>query len=273
VPVAPPGDEFLYFNPNYATLGHLVEMASGLPYAEYLRKHVLEPLGMERTFTDPRAARAAGLARGHLLAFGVAWPREQRYRAFGLPAGYLMSTANDMARFLLDMNGGGALDGARALSRFRMLMLHAPNPPSGVYAAGWVVGSHRGRRMVQHGGTNEYFKAEAVLLPDLDLAVVLLANQSSLPSAIVAYGELRTGVLDLLVGVAPTSPPVGMRTVGVLLALAFAVQLAWIARDARRLPRWRERAARWRATPYGRKGTCWSSPARAPRSTTRSSTS
>lgn len=247
VPVADPGVAFHYFNPNYAALGHLVEVVSGLAYADYLRERVLAPLGMERTFADPEAARAAGLARGHLLAFGAAWPREQRFRAYGLPAGYVMSTANDMARFLLAMNGGGVLDGTRVLSRLRMLELHAPHPPSGYYAAGWFVGSHRGHRSVFHGGTNEFFKAEAVLLPDLDLGVVLLANQSSLPAAIVAYGDLTNGVLDLLVGVPPTSPPVGMRTVGLLLALALVVELAVIARGARRLPRWRARALGWRA--------------------------
>jgi CubicO group peptidase (beta-lactamase class C family) len=247
VPVAEPGTAFHYFNPNYATLGHLVEVASGRPYADYLRAHVLEPLGMERTFTDPAAARDAGLARGHVLAFGAAWPREQRYRAYGLPAGYVMSTAHDMARFLLALNGGGVLDGERVLSRAGMRELQAPSPPSGFYAAGWIVGTHRGERIVQHGGTNEYFKAEAAMFPDRDLGVVLLANQSSLPSAIVAYGDLTGGVRDLLLGVAPTSPPIGMRAIGWLLAVAFAVQLAVIGRDARRLPRWRARAVGWPA--------------------------
>jgi CubicO group peptidase (beta-lactamase class C family) len=246
VPIAAPGTAFHYFNPNYATLGHLVEVASGEAYADYLRAHVLDPLGMERTFTDPDAARAAGLARGHALAFGVAWPREQRFRTYGLPGGYLMSTANDLARFVLAMNGGGVLDGERVLSRFGMLQLHAPSAPSGFYAAGWMVGSRHGERVVQHGGTNEFFKAEVALFPDRDLGVVLLGNQSSLPSAIVAYGDLSGGVLDLLLGVAPSSPPIGMRAVGVLLAVAFAVQLAVIARAAIRLPRWRARARGWR---------------------------
>ncbi len=247
VPIADPGAAFHYFNPNYATLGHLVEVVSGEPYDAFLHAHVLDPLGMDRTFTDPDAARAAGLARGHLLAFGVAWPREQRFRDFSLPAGYVMSTANDMARFLLAMNGGGVLDGERVLSSSRMLELHAPSAPSGYYAAGWFVGTHRGHRIVQHGGTNEFFKAEAALFPDLDLGVVLLANQSSLPSAILAYGDLTNGVRDLLVGEAPASPPIGMRAIGWILAGAFAVQLAVIARDARRLPLWRERARDWRA--------------------------
>jgi len=54
-PVAPPGSEFHYFNPNYTVLGHLVEVVSGQPYADYLREHVFEPLDMRRTSACRRA--------------------------------------------------------------------------------------------------------------------------------------------------------------------------------------------------------------------------
>ncbi|MFU8889285.1 MAG: serine hydrolase domain-containing protein, partial [Trueperaceae bacterium] len=249
-PVAPPGSEFHYFNPNYAVLGHLVEVVSGQPYADYLREHVFEPLDMRRTFADPEAARAAGLARGHLQAFGVPVPREQPFRQHGLPAGYLMSTANDMAHYLIAMNGGGAFGDQRVLSRYAMIELHAPSGPGGFYANGWIVADHRGHRLVQHGGTNEAFKTEAMLLPDDDLALVLLANQSTLPMALFAYADLSTGLLDLLIGETPASPPFTMRTLGAVLGVAFLIQLAAITRDAARLPRWRERARgrpRWRA--------------------------
>jgi CubicO group peptidase (beta-lactamase class C family) len=249
-PVAPPGSEFHYFNPNYTVLGHLVAAVSGQTYADYLREHVLEPLDMRRTFTDPVAARAAGLARGHLQAFGVPVPREQPFRQHGLPAGYLMSTASDMANYLIAMNGGGRYGDQRVLSRFAMIELHAPSGPGGFYANGWMVGDHRGHRLVQHGGTNEAFKAEALLLPDDDLALVLLANQSTLPMALFAYADLSIGLLDLLIGATPASPPFSMRTVGAALGIVFLIQLAFIARDASRLPRWRERARgwpRWRA--------------------------
>ncbi len=244
-PVAPPGSEFHYFNPNYTVLGHLIEAVSGQTYADYLREHVLEPLDMLRTFTDPAAASAAGLARGHLQAFGVPVPREQPFRQHGLPAGYLMSTANDMANYLIAMNGGGSYAGERVLSRGAMIELHAPSGPGDFYANGWMVGSHRGHRLVQHGGTNEAFKAEAMLLPDDDLALVLLANQATLPMALFAYADLSTGLLDLLVGATPAPPRFSMRTVGAVLGVALLIQLASIARDAVRLPRWRERARGW----------------------------
>jgi CubicO group peptidase (beta-lactamase class C family) len=248
-PVAAPGETFHYFNPNYLILGLVVEAVSGRSYEAYLREHVLQPLGMHGTFTRLDAAHDAGLAQGHALTFGIPLPREQPFRAYGVPAGYLISTAEDMARYLQALLDDGRHGDVRLLSRASMISLFAPSRPSGVYAKGWFVGEHRGHRLIRHGGTNEFFKAEAMLLPDDDLGLVLLANQSTLPTALFGYPQLAGGVLDLLVGTAPSTTGPGMRWVGYALALAFALQLAWLARSFARLPRWparARRAPRWR---------------------------
>lgn len=251
VPVAQPGEAFHYFNPNYVVLGRIVEVVTGLDYGTYLQEDVLEPLGMGRTFVDAEAARAAGLARGHALTFGVPLPRTQPYRAYGLPAGYLVSTAEDMGRYLQLLLDDGLIGDEQLLSRASMISLFAPSRPSGVYAKGWFVGQHRGRRLIQHGGTNEFFKAEAMLLPDDGRAVAILANMSTLPVALVGSPQLAAGVLDLLVGTEPTVAGPSMRTVGYVLAGLFAVQLVWLARAFARLRGWRTRR---RGTPGWRIG-------------------
>lgn len=248
-PVAAPGTAFHYFNPNYVVLGRVIEVASGRSYADYLRDRVLDPLGMVRTFTHPDRAREAGLAQGHALTFGFPLPRSQPHRTYALPAGYLMSTAEDMASYLRVLLDDGRSGDERILSRASMLSLHAPDRVAGFYAKGWFVGEHHGHRLIQHGGTNEFFKAEAMLLPDDGIGVVMLANQSSLPAALFGYPHLAAGVLDLLVGVEPSSHGAPLRLAGYLLAIAFALQLAWLARSFVRLPGWH---ARTRGTPAWR---------------------
>jgi CubicO group peptidase (beta-lactamase class C family) len=248
-PVASPGEAFHYFNPNYVVLGRIVEVVTGRSYGDYLQETVLEPLGMRRTFVDHDAALAAGLARGHALTFGVPLPRSQPFRAYGLPAGSLMSTAEDMGRYLQVLLDGGRIGDTRLLSRASMISLFAPGRPSGVYAKGWFVGEHRGHRVIQHGGTNEFFKAEVALLPDEGLGFVILANMSTLPVALVGYPQVTSGVLDLLVGTEPAAGGPSMRTVGYALAALFALQLAWLARAFARLSSWqirRDGTARWR---------------------------
>ena len=43
-----PGTRYAYSNFGYCVLGRLIERASGLPYEEYVRRHVLAPLGITR---------------------------------------------------------------------------------------------------------------------------------------------------------------------------------------------------------------------------------
>lgn len=237
-PVAPPGSRFYYFNPGYTVLGHIVEQVSGQPYEDYLRAHVLEPLAMHATFTDAASAQQAGLAQGHSLMFGFNLPRAQPFRHYGLPAGYLISTANDMANYLIAMKGGGH----QLLSPGGMAALHRPYGPGSFYAQGWMVGSHRGFRLVQHGGSNEFFKSEAMLLPERGLGLVVLINQGYLPSAFTAYPELAYGLLDLLLGETPATG-VPMALIGRLLLVVLIAIVVYNLWQLVTLRRWRKRAA------------------------------
>ncbi|KPV45893.1 hypothetical protein SE17_43910, partial [Kouleothrix aurantiaca] len=111
-----PGTTSQYFNLNYAVLALIIETVAGQSYAAYVQAQIFAPLGMAHSYTSPEAARANGLAQGYGRFFGVAVPRAQPHRAFELADGYLISTAEDMARFALAMTNGGALGEARVLS-------------------------------------------------------------------------------------------------------------------------------------------------------------
>jgi CubicO group peptidase (beta-lactamase class C family) len=46
---APPGTRAAYSNLGYLALGEVIARVSGLPYQQYVREHLLQPLGMRRT--------------------------------------------------------------------------------------------------------------------------------------------------------------------------------------------------------------------------------
>ncbi len=52
-----PGTRYEYCNLSFYVLGELITRVSGLPYPEYLRKNVFEPLGMVDTSFDPGVAK------------------------------------------------------------------------------------------------------------------------------------------------------------------------------------------------------------------------
>jgi CubicO group peptidase (beta-lactamase class C family) len=102
------------------TLSRIVEIVSGLPYNEFLRTRLFEPLGMHDTFfypPDDRRPRMTTLYRKspHGLA------RAENQDGFSLKsyfsgAGGLMSTAEDYLQFAQMLLNGGELNGHRFLS-------------------------------------------------------------------------------------------------------------------------------------------------------------
>jgi CubicO group peptidase (beta-lactamase class C family) len=69
-PIARPGERRIYSNTGYEALGALVAARAEIPFADYLRAAVLEPLGMARTRLDGSPASGAFGPLTDLLAFG-----------------------------------------------------------------------------------------------------------------------------------------------------------------------------------------------------------
>lgn len=119
-----PGSRFLY-GVSTDVLGHLVAVASGKPFEEFLRTEIFEPLGMPDTaFFVPAGKRerfAANYGPGPdgqlLLVEAVEASRYLEPPAFASGAGGLVSTIDDYHRFCEMLRRGGELEGVRLLSR------------------------------------------------------------------------------------------------------------------------------------------------------------
>jgi CubicO group peptidase (beta-lactamase class C family) len=116
-----PGTEWRYSNMGIATLGRIIEVASGMPYETFIARRILDPLGMEDSFFFPppekygRIAQIYDLVDGKLQTTGRDIYREgAKYPA---PEGGLYSTAADLYRFYQMMLNGGSLEGKRILSK------------------------------------------------------------------------------------------------------------------------------------------------------------
>jgi CubicO group peptidase (beta-lactamase class C family) len=92
---APPEWKFSYSNFGFALAGAAVSRVSGMPYAEFLARHLLSPLGMTSTSFDPPVDR---LALGHVVAGGKAEPTPRMYLGAD-PAAGLYSSVKDLAKW------------------------------------------------------------------------------------------------------------------------------------------------------------------------------
>ena len=95
--VLPSGARFHYSNLAFALLGIVVERASGLPYQDYVRERLFEPVGLTRVSFEPEPAAAKGyLAQPY--ADGV-WDTVGVETGAWASAGQLWATASDICRW------------------------------------------------------------------------------------------------------------------------------------------------------------------------------
>jgi CubicO group peptidase (beta-lactamase class C family) len=231
---APAGTKMQYFNLGYAVLSYLVEVVSGERYADYVRAHIFEPLGMSASTADPAAAR--GVAQGYSRLFGFPYPVRQGAPAYAVGDGYIISTAEDMARYAAAMLKGGAGLASQAM------MKRIFTPGLDAYGMGWIIVDGGGK--IFHGGANEAYRTEVNLYPGRGRAFVVLANEGHQVDHFVSAKQLTDSVEAVVLGLIP--PPVNqgwsVRRIGWGFGIFVLILVALQIRNFLALRGWRERA-------------------------------
>lgn len=184
-----PGTEYSYSNGGYLLLAEIVERISGVPFADFAKREVLDPLGMKRSFflNGPPPAMQ-NLAHGYVKSKeGQGFEIRDTYPRFS-GSGGLMLTLNDLARYEHDIEVGHKV----WTPKVREIMLTpgtftsgepAVRPATGGlgYGGGLQIGWHQGQYVVQHGGGAEAFSHLVTRLPQRRLGVAVLCNRTDWP--------------------------------------------------------------------------------------------
>jgi CubicO group peptidase (beta-lactamase class C family) len=182
-----PGERWLYANVNYVLAGLIVERVSGLSYGNFVERHIFRPLGMTHSYVSATTALSDGLATGHRFWFGLPIATEPQTRAATLAAGYLISTAADLGRYLsMYLSDGRTADGHRLLSAQALETMTSPGPEahlgpwadgqSSRYAMGWFRGGPWGPHMMFHPGNTPDTSTMLSVFPQRHVAVATLLN-------------------------------------------------------------------------------------------------
>ncbi len=171
--ILPAGTTFSYSNPGYTLAGLVAQEAAGKPYAELVEEHVFKPLGMTHSTFRPTVAMTFPLAVGHRGARGeaatVVRPMAEDTRHW--PAGYVYTSANDLARFATAFLQG----------RFPELAKPRADVPNDLepaqYGYGLFLETYRGVPTIWHAGDMPGFTAMLRILPAEKLALIVLANR------------------------------------------------------------------------------------------------
>jgi CubicO group peptidase (beta-lactamase class C family) len=243
----PVGAAWEYSNANYSLLGLIIEAASGEAYPDYVQNHVFTPLEMRHTYTSRAEAERNGVAVGHQYWFAMPFAAPDMPIPQGsLPAAGLISTSEDMARYLLALLNGGRRGDAQVLSGAGVDELHRGAADIrtmgfslGQYAMGWVVDKIGPTKLVWHTGTLPHFGAYMALLPEQKKGVVLLLNACHHWMNPVQT-EFGGGLAALLAGEQPATRRFGFIPWALRAQLLIpAFQTIGVVATLRRLHRWR----------------------------------
>ena len=168
----PKGDVEAYSNYGVALAGYIVERVSGEPYASYIQRHILDPLGMSHsTFRQPLPNDLAPqMAKGYRRSDQ---PPLAFFETIPAPAGGLSATGTDMGRFIRALMNGGALDGVRALSEARLDEMMAPSNATPAGYLGLVFSGTKvaGHASIGHGGGTITFSSDLTIFPEQGVGI------------------------------------------------------------------------------------------------------
>ncbi|ASA26131.1 penicillin-binding protein [Paenibacillus donghaensis] len=184
--VREPGTSYMYDNFASLLLGLVVEKASGEPYEDYMEKHVFAPLNMDKS--------------GFLLEGELKEDLATAYDATGkaldlytvtptvMPHGGMLSTADDIGKFMTAFLDGGAAGNNRILAESSVEAMEQyrssihpllPNTTYGFEAPIQLPGAGSSSKIITKAGDLIGFSSYMFLIPEQNTGVFIGYNQQS----------------------------------------------------------------------------------------------
>lgn len=189
----PPGEYYSYTNTGYNLQAILVERVSGMPFAEFSKKRIFEPLGMTRTewrddFTRIVKDRAIAYRSIRDGGWSILMPFEDVHGNGGL-----LTTVQDLLRFTQNLETG-ELGGPRFIEEMhRQGVLNSGQTID--YASGLQLRDYKGVPIVEHSGSTAGYRGHLARFPIQGIAVSVMCNATTGNA-----GQLLRQVADLYLG-------------------------------------------------------------------------
>ena len=182
-----PGEEHRYSNSNYILLGRVVEVASGMPWSQFIGERIVGPLGMEHTGVDDGIEIVPGLVGSYKKSEGKLVHPDLIDMSQPWAAGALYSNVDDLAKWDAALYTDALLSGASVEQCFTPAVLN--NGQASDYGFGWAIEEFKGRKLIWHNGRVNGYLSHALRLPDERLYVAVLSNledSNATPGRVIA---------------------------------------------------------------------------------------
>ena len=185
--IAPPGEKRRYSNMAFEVLGNVIAKVSAMTFEDYVQENILVPLGMAKSTLLKKQADESLLTSPHTVVSKEGqkvcivrkhWP----YNRMHAPSSTMISNVHDMARWAIANLNHGELGDNRILKASSYEILWQPRsekfPGIGL---SWFLRERNGLRTVSHGGGDRGFRSNFVMVPEKDLAVLMVSNSDKTP--------------------------------------------------------------------------------------------
>jgi CubicO group peptidase (beta-lactamase class C family) len=193
-----PGEEQIYNNSAFFLAGLVIEKVSGMPYGEYVQRHLFEPAGMKDAHycsdVEVRTRKTTG------YDWGGKGPVQKRPLSHVWPyaAGSLCATATDLVAWNEALHRTRRILGAAVYQA--MITPDTLNDGTRVgYAKGLALTPVAGHPSLHHGGGINGWTSDNLYFPAESLSVVVLYNTSG-PSG---PGEAAQAIAEAVLGKVP----------------------------------------------------------------------
>jgi CubicO group peptidase (beta-lactamase class C family) len=184
---------FQYSNVGYNILSIWLDQKSAKPWQVQLNESIFKPLGMKHTSAYISTAEAKDWLLAAPYSFASAEPNMPLYLRKAdntmQAAGGLVSTAPDLAKFLIAQLNDGRFKNKQVFPKTVITQSHASQAivdnsyldfKRQGYAWGWYTGEYKGKQMLHHFGGFAGFHAHMSFIPESGIGLVVLNNEDAL---------------------------------------------------------------------------------------------
>ena len=172
-----------YSNAGIAAVGYTLEKTQKEAFADYVKRSVLEPLGMEHSSFEPTPEINESLAKAYMWTTdGRVFPAPTFQLGIS-PAGSMYTTVGDLGRFMSAVFAGGRGTNGQMLSPESLEKMWTPQYARPGQKTGFGIGfgisEMDGRRKIGHGGAIYGFASQLSMLPDDKLGVIVVTTKDA----------------------------------------------------------------------------------------------
>ena len=184
-----PESKIKYSNGGIATVGYVLERLKNEPFASYLRKNVLLPMGLTQSAFEPLPDITDRLADATMWSYDGRVFDAPTFELGMSPAGSMYAPVVDLGQFMKVLFNGGAGPSEQVIKEETLQLMLTSQFNVGKdqrhnvgFGIGFSLSEQAGYKRVGHGGAVYGFSTQLYALPEVKLGVAITS---------VSYTHLR----------------------------------------------------------------------------------